>query len=184
MDLKAPCLIWYVGANTHGRDGIRLQKDYPCDIHVFEPVPQFVSKLRRRWENVPRSTVHAYGLGASTRTVEGVAVKGASTFAMNNSVKGVAVRIRSVTEAWLDFGSPTIDLLHANCEGCEWELWEALLEGGIVPKIHTIQVGTHWFPQIKDIERRYCDIETKLKKTHAKVFKQAFAWERWTQVGT
>ena len=125
---------------THGRDGIRLQKDYPCDIHVFEPVPQFASDLRRNWENVPRSTVHAYGLGASTRTVEGVDVKGESTFAMDGSDKGVALQIRSVAEVWHDFGSPTIDLLHANCEGCEWELWEALLEAGIVPQIRTIQV--------------------------------------------
>ena len=100
---------------------------------------------------------------------------------MEGSDKGVTLQIRSVADVWRDLGSPTIDLLHANCEGCEWELWEAMLEAGIVPHIRTIQIGTHWFPQIKDIERRYCNIETKLKATHAVVFKQAFGWERWTR---
>ncbi|KAL7545583.1 hypothetical protein ACHAWF_008932, partial [Thalassiosira exigua] len=34
---------------------------------------------------------------------------------------------------------------------------------------------------IKDIERRYCDIETNLKISHDIAFKQAFGWERWTR---
>ena len=180
MDLKAPCTIWYVGANTHGRDGVRLQQDYPCDIRVFEPVPTFTRALRRNWKDVPRSTIHGYGLGASTRTVRGVHVVGESTFAMEDSKQGVTLEIRSVGEVWREFRSPTIDLLHVNCEGCEWELWESLLDGGLAPHIGTIQVGTHWFPNIVDIERRYCDIESRLKATHEIAFKQAFGWERWT----
>jgi FkbM family methyltransferase len=185
MELTAPCTIWYVGANTHGRDGVRLQNDYSCDIHVFEPVPSFASALQRHWERVPRSTVHAYGLGLSTRTVVGVETAGESTFAMEGSraEKGETLHIRSVEEVWRELGSPTIALLHVNCEGCEWEMWEALLDSNLARHIRIIQVGTHWFPQIKDIERRYCDIETKMKATHKMVFKQAFGWERWEMQG-
>ena len=41
------------------------------------------------------------------------------------------------------------------------------------------RTSTHWFPQIKDVKRRYCNIEAKLKATHDMIFKQAFGWERW-----
>lgn len=69
MDLQAPCTIWYVGANTKGKDGVRLQKSYNCDIHIFEPVPSFARELVKNWKNVPRSTIHTFGLGSETKTV-------------------------------------------------------------------------------------------------------------------
>ena len=62
---------------------------------------------------------------------------------MEGSDHGATPELRSVTEVWKEFGSPSIDLLHANCEGCEWELLEALLEANIVPHIRIIQVGTY-----------------------------------------
>lgn len=184
MDLIAPCTIWYVGANTHGRDGIKLQQDYLCDIHVFEPIPLFASELQRNWENIPRSSIHEYGLGASTRVVSGLGVAGESTFAMEDShvERGATAQIRSVIEVWREFHMPTIDLLHVNCEGCEWEMWEALLKADLMQHIHIMQVGTHWFPQIDDVERRYCRIERGMKKTHQTMFKQAFGWERWNAI--
>ena len=61
MELEAPCNIWYIGANTHGRDGVKLQESYQCQIDVFEPVPSFATQLMSNWESVPRSTIHAYG---------------------------------------------------------------------------------------------------------------------------
>eukprot|EP00956_Cyclotella_meneghiniana_P030449 scaffold76721_cov45-Cyclotella_meneghiniana.AAC.1 len=183
MSLLAPCTIWYVGANTHGRDGVRLQNDYPCNIHVFEAVPTFAKALKQNWKNIPRSFVHSYGLGQATRTVTGVKIEGESTFAMEtaNSTSGETLEIRSVMEVWDELQplNMKIDLLHANCEGCEWELWEALLFSGIMKNISIFQVGTHWFQQVVDIERRYCDIDTKMRATHNLNFKQAFEWERW-----
>ena len=99
------------------QDGIRLQKDYPCDIHVFEPVPSFASELQRNWVDVPRSSIHAYGLGASTSFVSGVKVKGQGTFAMEgaHTDKGAKLQIRSIVEVWREFDSPTIDLLSMKC---------------------------------------------------------------------
>jgi hypothetical protein len=45
MGLEAPCTIWYIGGNTHGHDGVRLQNDYPCSIVVFEPVPEYAAAV-------------------------------------------------------------------------------------------------------------------------------------------
>lgn len=144
--------------------------------------------MKHNWENVPRSSIHLYGLGLATRTVTGVKIAGESTFAMEsaNSTGGETLEIRGVMEVWdeLHPQNMNIDLLHANCEGCEWELWEALLISGIIKNISTFQVGTHWFQQVLDIERRYCDIDTKMRVTHNVNFKQAFGWERWERIDT
>jgi galactoside 2-L-fucosyltransferase 1/2 len=181
MNLVAPCMIWYVGANTHGRDGVRLQKDYSCDIHVFEPVPSFANVLKKNWKNVPRSTVHAFGLGSESKQVEHVHVVGESTFAMSGGTdsSGETVHIKSIVEAWGELGKPSIDLLHINCEGCEWEMLETMISSGIVNKVRILQVGTHWFANVKNIQQRYCNIESKLSATHTKKFQQYFGWERW-----
>lgn len=185
MGLEAPCTIWYIGANKHGRDGVRLQNDYPCSIDVFEPVPEYAAQLQANWADVPRSTVHPYGLGSSTRTVGGVNLAGESTFAMESSSTGnggTELLIRSIKDVWVELGSPRVDLLHVNCEGCEWEMWETLLDEGLVQQMETVQFGTHWFPQVKDIEKRYCAIEGRMKETHSIAFKQAFGWERWIRL--
>lgn len=181
MNLVAPCMIWYVGANTHGRDGVRLQKEYSCNIHVFEPVPSFANVLKKNWKNVPRSTVHAFGLGSESKQVEHVHVVGESTFAMSDGkdFSGETVHIKSIVEAWEELGKPSIDLLHINCEGCEWEMLETMISSGIVNKVRILQVGTHWFANVKNIQQRYCNIESKLSATHTKKFQQYFGWERW-----
>jgi FkbM family methyltransferase len=183
MNIQPPCTIWYVGANTHGQDGVRLQQIYNCDIHVFEPVPSFASQLVNNWRNVPRSTVHTFGLGAKTRTIANVKVKGQSTFAMAGSkdMSGETVQIMDVVEAWEELGKPSIDLLHMNCEGCEWEMLERLISSDIVDKVQILQLGTHWFEDIKNIEQRYCTIESKLATTHRRIYQQHFGWERWEQ---
>jgi len=180
MTLRKPCTIWYVGANTQGADGVRLQRDYGCVLHAFEPVPQYAAELQKNWINVPRTTVHTYGIGARTRTVNGVKLAGQSTFAMNSTAKnGISLKIQNVADVWKRLNVEHIDLLHVNCEGCEWELWEALLSQNYTTHIGIVQIGTHWFPQINNIEQRYCDIERKMQLTHKTIFKQAFGWERW-----
>jgi FkbM family methyltransferase len=116
-NLVAPCHIWYVGANTHGRDGVKLQADYPCTIHVFEPVPQFVEQLRRNWKDVPRASIHDFGLGIVARTVHNVNVKGEGTFAMvdghddTSAGGGATVVIRSIADVWREHGMTRLDLL-------------------------------------------------------------------------
>lgn len=72
-----------------------------------------------------------------------------------------------------------LDLLHVNCEGCEWEMMELLLSGGFAAKIKVIQWGSHWFDGVKDVEARYCKITEGLAKTHRAEFQQPFGWERW-----
>lgn len=144
-------------------------------------MPSFASELVKNWKNVPRSTIHTFGLGSETKAVTNVRVVGQSTFAMESSsdANGETVHIRNIQEVWKEMGNPSIDLLHMNCEGCEWEMLETLLWSEIIHKVRILQVGTHWFAQVKNIEQWYCAIEAKLETTHQKIYHQFFAWERW-----
>lgn len=181
MNLKQPCSIWYVGANTHGRDGRVLQERYGCHIHIFEPILPFRQSLTQNWKSVTNKTIYDYGLGGKTKFIKGIKVEGESTFAMSSrSQSGETVFIRDVLSVFVEKKYAQVSLLHMNCEGCEWELLERLISANLLPFINILQIGTHLFPEISNIKFRYCEIESKLALSHTKVFQQYFGWERWS----
>ena len=77
------------------------------------------------------------------------------------------------------FFNGTVELLHANCEGCEWEMLEDIISSGQHTNIRTIQFGSHYFRQVEDIVARFCRIRAELSRTHVMVWGQAWGWERW-----
>ena len=42
-----------------------------------------------------------------------------------------------------------------------------------------IQFGSHYFPSVPGLTRRFCAIREALSVTHHMVYGQAFSWERW-----
>ena len=108
-------------------------------------------------------------------------IDGQSTFGMSSKGGGsIALDIRD--GGWVVRGvrgEGGVDLLHVNCEGCEWEMLENIIKAGEHKHIRTIQFGSHYFPQVPGITGRYCRIREELNKTHSMVYGQAWAWERW-----
>ena len=76
-------------------------------------------------------------------------------------------------------GSRDLDLLHVNCEGCEYEMLENIIKAGLHWRIKIIQFGTHFFQEIPRLTERFCAIRSELKKSHRMVYGLAFGWERW-----
>lgn len=83
----------------------------------------------------------------------------------SGKMEGEDILIRSVAEAWEEYGVQELDLLHANCEGCEWELMETILDSGLAGKIRIITLGTHWFRDIHNIEAILSDPPTVVQDT-------------------
>ena len=76
-------------------------------------------------------------------------------------------------------GTGDLDLLHINCEGCEYEMLENIIKAGLHRRIKIIQFGTHFFPEVPRLTERYCAIRSDLSQSHQMVYGTAFAWERW-----
>ena len=72
-----------------------------------------------------------------------------------------------------------IDLLHVNCEGCEWEMFDNLIETKVLETVRSVQFSSHYFPQVPNLLGRYCRVKEYLKQTHSMVYGQSFGWERW-----
>ena len=86
-------------------------------------------------------SVHNYGLGDSTRTVllAPEDLRGQGTFAMKGTdqeggekisldIMEASVVVRNVTAG---AGAEDLDLLHVNCEGCEYEMLENIIRANL-----------------------------------------------------
>ena len=143
-------------------------------LHIYEPVPDFYKNLERVWSDHVKTnqwdvTVHNYGLGDTTRTIllSGADIKGVGTFAMKDNEadegKKIPLEIIEATTVFTNVtgGSGDLDLLHVNCEGCEYEMLENLIKSGLHWKIKIIQFGTHFFPEVPRLTGRFCDMHKK-----------------------
>ena len=152
----------------------------------------FYENLDKVWKNHVKTnqwdvTVHKFGLGDSTRRIflSESDIKGQGTFAMKDKEaeegKKIPLEIIEATTAFTNVtgGSEDLDLLHVNCEGCEYEMLENLIKSGLHWKIKIIQFGTHFFSEIPNLTERYCAIRSELTQSHKMVYGTAFAWERW-----
>jgi len=193
LKLHVGNIIFYVGGNTYGFDGVKLMQKCPkCKMHIFEPVPEFSKKLSETWKNHAARNdwdvaVHEFGLGAYTRIIQlkETEIVGQSTFGMKgsksnmNETKVDLQIMRTANVVKMLTQGEKIDLLHVNCEGCEWEMLENLIEENIHKSIRMIQFSSHYFRQVKDITSRYCNIRAQLGKTHTMIYGQSWGWERW-----
>ena len=90
-------------------------------------------------------SVHNYGLGDSTRTVllAPEDLQGQGTFAMEDTDQEggekISLDIREaslvVSNVTAGAGAQDLDLLHVNCEGCEYEMLENIIRANLHPNI-------------------------------------------------
>ena len=117
-------------------------------MDIYEPVPDYYNNLENVWNDHRTSNqwavnVHNYGLGDATRTVllSQADLQGQGTFAMENSEQDEGQKIpldiieasevvRNVTA-----GAEDLDLLHVNCEGCEYEMLENIIRADLHKQI-------------------------------------------------
>lgn len=145
----------------------------PFKTLLFEPI--FHDEARKNLEGFDVE-VYPYGLGASSRNAT-FGVKGDATKPQKD---GEVAIIRHFSVVIEELCIRRVDLLQINCEGCEWELLESLLDDEQIHIFHHIQVQFHpsadW---VEDQLVRYAAIQDRLTKTHELLYDQPWIWQLW-----
>jgi FkbM family methyltransferase len=185
--------ILYVGGNTHAADAEVLCHllSQVHTVHVLEPVQKFYTQLVKVHASNAKIKVYNVGIGSKTQVVELPISKlqGDATFVMdstNNKPSSVSpttpLRIFRPAEFFSahSIKFTNLFLLHVNCEGCEYELFESLIAEDMLQSFPAIQVSFHYFDGIKNLFQRYCRIQAILAMYFVPESTNAyFGWERW-----
>jgi FkbM family methyltransferase len=180
------CIIIDVGGNTIAEDTSTFLQSYPqCEYYVYEPIPSYFENLERvfhKYENV-----HIKGVGWGNKdediSISSSSLKGQATFIMDTKgEKGnILLKIKTPASILDELTFSEIDLLHMNCEGCEWDALIFMGENDLFKKFKTIQYSAHNYGKVGIGVRSWelCKIKTYLNITHDMVEGVPFGWERW-----
>ena len=149
---------------------------YLCQVHVFEPVPEFSASIAARFARNDRVTVHEFGLAGRTRSaVIGIDRDSSSIVRAGNL--STEIRLVRAVDFLSGAGFSQVDLMKINIEGAEYELLEDLIGDGWIKQILDLQVQFHQFvPNAADRMHR---IQRELARTHSLTFQYPFVWENW-----
>jgi len=152
-----------------------------CNVHVFEPVPQFAEKIATRFRKNPKIVVHTFGLANCTMSADiSLANDGSSTCNIKCAEKNILllpIKLVNIKEFIEKHGIQRIDLMKVNIEGGEYDLLEYMLSSGLMASIGNLQVQFHDF--VPDARMRMEKIQKGLTLTHMKTWSYEFVWENW-----
>lgn len=152
---------------------------YRPKVFVFEPVPEFADRIRKRFQDNPDvHVVEAAVASADGRMRIGVAADASSSFGDRKDL--VDVPVLDFVAWWRAAGCGEIALLKINIEGGEYELLEHLVASGAVRDVREIQVQFHFF--VPEAEARMRSIQAQLAATHERTYAFKWIWENWRRL--
>lgn len=150
--------------------------EYLCTVHIFEPVSEFATNIKKRFRRNSNIIVHPFGLSNKTSTAD-IAILKDSSSVFRQSDNKEAIRLKNIMEVISEQKITGIDLIKINVEGGEYDLLELLIENGFHKKIKDIQVQFHDIAT--NSEQRMQNIRKELEKTHHLTYCYNFVWENW-----
>lgn len=163
---------------------------FACRVFIFEPVEEYAHALEKRFRSAnDRVIVLNYGIGSRDENVSFVVdgdrshisdVANAEKTGSNGG--GQVVQMHTLTPFFdkleRQHGARFVDLMHVNCEGCEFAVLEYLLNSPWIYRIKHLLVQFHSFRDVDAVDRR-CTLRSRLACTHTLAWDRAFVWERW-----
>jgi FkbM family methyltransferase len=159
-----------------------LLRRFACRIFVFEPVPEFAARLEERFRPAGgRVVVLNYGIGPRDENITFV-VDGDRSHVADARAGGQVVHMRTLAPFFEQLerqhGARFVDMMHVNCEGCEFAVLEYLLRSPWIERVRHLLVQFHSFHDGDAVDRR-CTLRARLARTHTLAWDRAFVWERW-----
>lgn len=155
-------------ADIHARFG--------CEVHVFEPHPGFATKIRNRFLDNPKITVHDVALGSSDGTLA-LSDAGDASSAVSGVDGNIVGRVVDVATFMGNFKGD-VALAKINIEGGEYDLMSALADAHILGRFKTFQIQFHLYTQDNIVDRDA--IRANLAKAHTCDWVYPFVWEQWS----
>lgn len=175
-DLVRGSTIWDVGGNKGGFAEAALAQG--MRVIAFEPMPDLVEHLQQRFKGNSRFEVRPYALTATGGALS-LARSGAHDSATSafSGKDGLQVPARTL-DAALQGSPPVVDMITINCEGCEFEVMESMVDQHLTSRFRIIQIQFHPGLVQDDLQRR-CAIQERLHETHELGWSIPWIWERW-----
>lgn len=173
--ITSESIVLEIGGNT-GRDTDLFLKQ-GATVYVFEPIPKYFQALKEKYAGQTKVNLFNFGLGAwerlSTIFMNGKDDEGSSALVESKAtVLKLDINIEDVVQVLYSLKLPKIDVINLNCEGCEYEVLQTLLNHPkLLSKIQRFNIGYHYYA--KDFGM--CTILTKLTRHH----KSTYCTEPW-----
>jgi len=189
------------GGNPHLLQGLLLREDeiaidvggfrgdwtaeilcrFGCRTFTLEPVPAFQADLRKRFGSNSRVTLIDAGLGATTgQVMMTLAGDGSSAFGAGaDAASTFSAPIVGVAELWRDRKLGQVGCMKINIEGGEYDLLEAMLDGGLSDQVSVFLIQFH--QNVPGYESRRDAIRERLARSHRNDLDYPFVWERWVR---
>lgn len=149
---------------------------YQCSIYIFEPVPLYAKKIKKRFEQNSKIRVYDFGLSNSSKFFN-LYLSDDGTSEFKNKGKIIKGKLVDYVSFIKNENIKKIDLMKFNIEGGEYDLLEYLISSGYVKYIKNLQIQFHNF--VPNAKLRMQNIQFLLKKTHKLTYQYAFLWENW-----
>lgn len=180
MDMNSDSVIIDLGTYK-GYTTKLLSDTYKSKIYTFEPMIPFYNEAKEACASHPNITVLPYGLGKGNfeflMNIEGDAT---SMMANVNPDTAVKCSIRDFFEFLTEKNITTIDLLHINIEGAEYDLLDYIFSNNFQTKIRYLIVQFHYKSQTNDEKlKRYFDT---LQATHVCKYDYKYVWTKWERL--
>jgi len=150
---------------------------YACNIHIFEPIPDFYNKTKERFPNNEKIIINRVGLGDQNKTIKMSNNYDSSSIFKKNLRNKIDVRIINIIDYIQNKKINKIDLMKINIEGGEYDILKHLIETGYIKNVNNIQVQFHDF--VPNSKNRTHLIQKDLEITHKLTYQYDFVWENW-----
>jgi FkbM family methyltransferase len=175
-NLSRSSVVFDLGAYD-GKWASEIYRKFNCAVYAFEPAKHISKKLKENLGGIAK--VYPFALGGNSRKDTMYMHKDASS-TINKVGEPAKIEVKDIAKIVREIGVNEIDLLKMNIEGMEYEVFERLIEEGMLPKIRYIQVQFH--RDVPDYDKRRNDIRRELAKTHKEMYCFDFIWESWERV--
>lgn len=174
-DLNADSIVLDVGG-YEGQWASDIYAMYGCRVHIFEPVPEFADRIKKRFARNPRILTHNFGLSGQTMMVRlAVCGDGSSVYRQCEGMRDI--RLICARDFIVEQGIAQIDLIKLNIEGGEYEVLQHFIDTRLIERITNLQVQFH--DCVPSARIRRANLRRQLEHTHQVTYDFSFVWESW-----